>query len=696
MNLSENNEWLWNLRCTNWWFKTAAEDAENMPAPCMHPGFSGIIDKKEISDCVKRFSDANINMILTEGLRRLMLFEREGKTDQVNEAIKEATEACHREGIKVVHHMTMTFVDQDISEYSDTHRKWLSIDAQTGRYAYTNLIGGWYFWCINNPDFRAEYFRLSKKLLQATGVDGLMVDEVYFRPNWYACACPHCQEKYKIKTGFVLPAFNETDFWGNFDNPAFRAWIKFRIVSVGDFYEDLYAALKEVHLHPVLLGCKNDEPIPSHSQCLGDNNEERMRGINMLFMETGAPSFLYSWRRFSFNFMAYNGYSNYYGTPTLAIMYNSNPHEGFIGWAMRVAHGVRIWATSGNVVIDSALSPGAQLLNSPVDMELYRELFGWEEEHKDELNGAIKPLANIAVLLSASTRDMADHGGGWNYYVRELVGWGEALTDEFIQYAVIVEQELTLSNLRQYALVILPNAACLSDEINQAILEYVALGGNLIFTNETGSYDETGSKKTAAKRLDTFLGINGKASLSPGSVLFGKYELGKWVYFSHKPGVAVYTTSNELGKPRRRDVDVPAVSDEEQTLQKSLMMAGVRWAVGNQYPLVIKQAAKGLLIKAFKNKDNKAIVIHILNCRGEDAADFGEIIPEDYPVENPPLENDIIIELCIDSIKRAYLFSPDWNGEKEIKAASTGDKIFQLNIPKNTLKRYEVLYILKC
>ena len=173
MNLSKNNEWLWNLRCTHWWFKTVGEDAEKMPASCMHPVFSGIINNEKMSDCVKRFKDANINMILTEGLRRLMFFEHEGKTDQVNDAIKKAAEVCHREGIKVIHHTTTTFADNDINKYSVEHRKWLSIDAQTGTYAFTNWLGGWHFWCINNPDFRAEYFRLSKKLLKATGVDGL-------------------------------------------------------------------------------------------------------------------------------------------------------------------------------------------------------------------------------------------------------------------------------------------------------------------------------------------------------------------------------------------------------------------------------------------------------------------------------------------------------------------------------------------
>lgn len=529
-----------------------------------------------------------------------------------------------------------------------------------------------------------------------------MVDEVYFRPGWYNCVCPHCREKYRLITGFTLPSGDAAFFWGRFDNPAFRAWIKFRTASVGDFYADLYATLRNAPSHPVLLGCKNDEPAPSHTQNYGDGNEERMRGVNLLFIETGGSAFLYSWRRLSFSFMSYEGLSNYYGTPTMAIMYNPNPHEGFIGWALRVAHGIRVWATSGGMAI-GALTPKTQLLNFPKDMALYGELFGWEEKHKNELTGAIKPLANIGVLLSAATRDMSDHEGGLNYYVRELIGWCEALTDEYMQYAVMVEQELTLSGLQQYELVILPNAACLSDTACQVLVEYVAHGGNVIFTYETGLYDETGLKKTTEHRLGR-LEINGGAATGASSwseqrfktVRFGKHGPGKWVYFANKPGMAVYTTSNELGKPRTRDTeDVPTVANEEQKLQRSLMIQSVRWAIADQLLLTVKQAPDGLLIKAFHQQDNKAMVVHILNCRGEQSVNFGEIIPKKYSVKFPSLENDIIIELRINSIKCAYLFSPDWTGKKAVKVNPTTGNGFHLIIPAKTLKRYEVLYILR-
>ncbi|MFH2069465.1 MAG: beta-galactosidase trimerization domain-containing protein [Candidatus Omnitrophota bacterium] len=694
-NLSAKNEWLWNSRWTHWWFKKIEAVAEILPdAGCMEPSFSGIVDDKEIARCVNDFKKHNINTILTEGLRRVILFEHEGKTGEVNEAIKKITKACHSKGIRVVHHTTAVLAGLaggKLNTFSDDRRAWLNIDARTGTYAYLDQWGGWYLWCINNPDFRAEYFRLCRKIVRETKVDGLMVDEVYFRTGWHNCACPHCREKYLKKTGFILPPPEDSSFWGNLKNPAFRAWLRFRTVSVGDFYEDLYAGIKKEHAHPVLLGCKNWEPSPLCSQYFGENNEERMRGANLLFFENGSDSFLYNWRFFSSQYMTYGGLSNYYGTPTMAVLGAPYRPEGFISWALSVAHGVRVWALSRK----GSLSCGEGLPFDPEDMKFYGGLFGWEEKHKGELTGVIQSLAGIGILLSAATRDMTG-GGDWDNnfwdmdYAKELLGWCQTLADEYIQYAVMVEQQLTISHLKKYSLVILPNAACLSNSACTAISGYLFQGGNLIFTCETGLYDETGSRKTREEELGTILGVNQKTDDGnfPGSVQFGRYGSGQWVYFSNKPGLAGCSWTNQRGDPRTWYG--PAIPDKDRKIQQSLMVQTAKWAAGEQI-VTIKQAPPGLLIKAFHRKDSggHAVVIHLLNLRGG-TVKVGEVIPLDYPVEFPPLEDDIIIELQIDSINPAYLISPDWQGKKQVKVETKG-KGFRVTVPAGTLKRYEVL-----
>ncbi len=702
MNLAGHNEWVWNSRWTHWWLKAGAPGTAK--ESCMEPTFAGALDNDEIAQGVQTLKRAGINTVLTEGLRGLIRFEHEGKTDRVIAAIRRATQACQRAGIRVIHHTTATFVGHELAEIPAACREWLNIDAQTGACAFVKWAddwpgNGWYLWCINNPDFRAEYFRLAAKVVRETGVDGLMTDEVYFRTGWHNCVCPHCRAKFLRQTGLTVPSGEAAYFWGRFDNPAFRAWIRFRAASVGDFYADLQAAIRKARAHPLLLGCKNQAECPASVPLYGDSNEERMRGVNLLFAELcgGTTSILYSWRRLSASFMAYNGLSNYYGTPTMTIMYAA-PQESFLSWAIRVAHGVRVWATSGG----GALARRHQLLNSPKDLAQFEELFGWEEKHKAELTGAIRPLAAIGILSSAATRNMelahlGPIGEAWYPYVREWAGWCQTLTDAYRQYATIIEPELTLSGLRQYALVILPDTSCMSDDACQAIVDYVAQGGNLIVTHKAGTCDETGAQRSMPEYRLAKLGFNadaadGSAAFSgPQVARFGKYGLGKWAYFANRPGRIVFGEFNSLGKPRIRNVpSAPAASAADLQLQLSLMMDAVRWMEDAGQPLTVVQAPPGLLIKAFRRPDNN-LVVHLLNCRGDSVA-VGGMIPADAPPTYPAQADDIDLALRLNSIAQAYLISPDWKGRKPAKVKRAGGGC-RITIPAHTLKRYAVLCI---
>lgn len=692
-NLCRGNEWAWRSRWTHWWFKEVDETEGSSAVWNLGPGFKGVINDKAMKADVRSFGECSINTVLTEGLRRIMLYEDRGISGEVNRGVKKAVDACHAAGIRIVHHVTACLAGNNIAEIPESRRGWLNVDAGTGEYAYTPEWRGWYTWCINNPDFRAEYFRVCRNAVRETGVDGLMADEVYFRTGWHNCACGSCREKYHDYKGFSLPCSDDKDFWGNFENPAFRAWLEFRLESVGDFYEDLYAGIRKEHPDPLLLGCKNHEPNPINSQVIGENNEERMRGVNMLFLETGYESFLYGWRRLSTEYMCYGALSEYYEAPVLSIMYNPNPDDGFLGWALRHAHNIKVWATSRR----GKLSYGEQLLHSPEDLKMFGDLFAWEKKHQSGLPERVIPAAEACILLSASTRDLADHGPRnriWDYYVKELSGWCQLLTDRYIQFSVILENRLKTPFLGRFQLVILPNAACLGDKERDEVLEYLSGGGNLIFSHETSFFREDGSRRPGEERLLSMLGAEPGAPCDgfPGTVRAGKFGKGNWVYFSNKPGMAAYTGFNHAGSTRVRDkgglIDVPGAVREGQ---RELMLDKAVSLLGRQSVLV-KQAPGNLLIKAFRGADESGagvLVVHILNLKGENI-EYGQEIPEEYPVEYPPVGDDVVLELDAGSIQSAHLESPDRDGRIEMAIEKRGRTIL-VTVPDRFLRRYSVL-----
>lgn len=697
--MDPRNEWLWHTRVTQWVFKRTGDGSSwRTIAPCMDPYFVGEIPHEQAAQQARALRELGINLVLSEVLRRVMRFEAEGKTAQVTAALRMAADACHREGMKFVHHTTTSFAGQTLEELPAAWRNWLSIDVRTGQPSFEPLWGGWYLWCLNNPDFRAEYFRLCRILAAEAGLDGFMVDEVYFRPGWTACTCQHCREKFRKLSGITLPGPDVESFWGNLGNPAFRAWIDFRCASVGDFYQDLQKEILTVHPHPILLGCKSAETLEG-AQFFGDSARERMRGINTLFIELTATttSLLYSRRYISANLKLYASLSHSYGTPTVAVLYHRES-ERFFAWALRRAHGIRVMATASPKLLDEVLGPNSHLLNYPEDCRDFQEWFDWEKRHADVLDGAAAPLANIGIVFSEFSRDLFHHGLSMDY-AREFMGWAERLSDESLPYAFLPEGDLTLERLQDFALVILPNVLCLTISACRVLLEYVEAGGGLVLTHRTGEHNIDGSQYAEAHRLTQRLGVQQLAADSASSgvsaVEFGTRGKGRWAYFPHRPGVAAFETINSIETFRKRDASItPAWTDRDRALQIQLMLEAVRWTLTEPLPLTVESPPSGMLIEAFRQTATGDVVIHVLNCRGENAVSFGERIPGVYDIEFPELEADLTISVRLPNAREANAFSPDWEGLRplELHFADDGETV-TLTLPRKALQRYTVLHI---
>jgi len=456
-----------NLRMTNWSFKLCKDNLRDMEAPCMDPVWIGAVPDEAMHEEVLTLKNAGFNTLIVEGLRRMMLYEHNHVSSEVRAAIARAVGIAHAEGMGVFYHSTCSFANPSSDIFTEHEKTMLSIDGETGTHAFVNNWGGWYLWCMNNPDFQNEYYRLARLMVEETQVDGMMTDEVYFRTGWHDCVCPHCLKKF----GHAVPK-------PDFSNPDWRAWLRFRLRSTGDFYEGLRHAIGGIPL----LGCKNDEPNPSHSQYYGENNDERMRGTTILFTEVCTRKGKGEWRSTATNCAAYQGIGVHYDAPVLGLAISETKDIEF-AWALRMAHGIRAWGV-GSALMKRSLSPEDNLSDNPRDVAEYARLFRWEDQYGDRFAKAVRPVAAVAILLSSSTRDQCDCRDSAFY--REFHGWCNALTDAHIQFAVVHEDDLAkLSG--EFEVLILPHAACIPD---------FSFDGRVIATGESGKYCPTGEERT--------------------------------------------------------------------------------------------------------------------------------------------------------------------------------------------------------
>jgi hypothetical protein len=84
------------------------------------------------------------------------------------------------------------------------------------------------------------------------------------------------------------------------------------------------------------------------------------------------------------------------------------------------------------------------------------------------------------------------------------LGWYQALVESRIPFEMVHDRLLDTTHLAQYATLILPNLAALSDTQCDQLRAFVKNGGNLIATHETSLYDEWGVRRSNFGLADLF------------------------------------------------------------------------------------------------------------------------------------------------------------------------------------------------
>ncbi|MDD2477341.1 MAG: hypothetical protein PHI32_15695 [Dysgonamonadaceae bacterium] len=84
-------------------------------------------------------------------------------------------------------------------------------------------------------------------------------------------------------------------------------------------------------------------------------------------------------------------------------------------------------------------------------------------------------------------------------------------------------------------------------------------------------------------------------------------------------------------------------------------------------------------------------MVHLLNATGVKVKN-GDVLPVPNP-EWEPIEDDMVFEIALPSIKEAYYASPDATGHKAVKVEAAGSNLFKITVPKGTVEKYGIVYL---
>ena len=295
----------------------------------------------------------------------------------------------------------------------------------------------------------------------------------------------------------------------------------------------------------------------------------------------------------------------------------------------------------------------------------------------------------VALLYSQTSVERFDNRDGKPSQLGELKGFAKALLQEKILFDVITESDLC-AGIDQYQALILPNASCLSAECKVAARAFVASGGGLIASYETGMYDDTGQRaqdndfasvfgvayrdETLPFELDIYMLMSSEQPL-PADIPAGKRlpTMGMQVVVepdgaeavAHVQGASEVhygplgdeigppaVLANESGKGGRSALFTTPIGVRylEYGIPdfRNLIAAAVNWTAALPPPARVRNASDVLALTAFKQGERT--LIHLVNSVRDETR---------LPINETIRSSDVVVEVDLHNAVRSVIARGD-------------------------------------
>ena len=308
------------------------------------------------------------------------------------------------------------------------------------------------------------------------------------------CYCEHCRENYRRETGQEIPAVNMND-------PAFRRYQLWEDRRLEALVERMQVRLKAIKPTVALLTWTTNAGRFGHFRDIPRNMSARMntlldapdqefwmdesnRGNTLVPAFANAVIWAMSDHRVAFSSPYLFSHGNPYGPDSFP------PPEVLRRMLLAMTYGAR----------------PSMALAQPTTLQdaTYASLH--EIIRREPWITHVQPEPWAALLMSDNTRVFYGRESGQveERYLANVLGAFRTGVEEHLPVTVITDWNLNAADLSRYKVLILPNAACLSDSQARAVAEFVRNGGGLVATLDTSLCDEMGDPRKDFALADVF------------------------------------------------------------------------------------------------------------------------------------------------------------------------------------------------
>ncbi|MCB0284720.1 MAG: hypothetical protein KDF60_19210 [Calditrichaeota bacterium] len=356
--------------------------------------------------------------------------------------------------------------------------------------------GGTAFWISQDDEdvwispYAVEWRKIYMERIRqiaATGIDGIFIDIPYWMTHFdgwedtWASFDVYTVEAFKKETG--LDAKKDLKL-GDFSDANFRKWVDFRIKSLTDFMADVAKNARSVNpdcktiaeIYPgldesaVRVGADVYEmydvvDVVAHEYSGGGGDAASKNPDNWFNRMIG----MYTFRSFA------EGKASWMLSYSWSENKKVEPMEPIKNLALsNLMAGTNNWDARGHVMSGSN------------HIETRKEVYKWIAENENTFYKPRNPMAPIGIYFSPKTRNYHPDA-----FMESFEGMMKMMLQGHMEFQVVTPR--TLENFKGNVL-ILPDVRCVSKEEAAFFEKYLESGKGLVFSGETGRYDETGNR----------------------------------------------------------------------------------------------------------------------------------------------------------------------------------------------------------
>ena len=392
--------------------------------------------------------------------------------------LAELVPRAHAQNLHVLARIDPSCAPQALAQ---THPDWFARDRHGEFYPVNNF----YVTCPNAGYYRDRMAEVVREMLTLYDVDGIWNNQGKFAAwDTDGCYCDTCKTLFKSDSGYELPLKED---WSDAAWLAFNEWRYRRIAAwIAHMHGAIHAAkpdaifISAVQLMESLETIRpggwdidywlEHQDVPSF-ECQRRNTAPWWPGIQAKYLSSVAPdkprwmtaSYFYPWWRL-------------YATPEA---------ENRSWIAQQFANGVNTW-----LHINGGYSELFDRRSLAPMREVFARLARWEPYFDGAQSGA-----KVALVYSRYTQDNYAGAQAHAKYLDAVRGYYCALLEAHVPFDVISDKFIDAARLARYAVLVLPNMACVDDAGAAAIEAFVAAGGSMVATFDTGTRTREGNER---------------------------------------------------------------------------------------------------------------------------------------------------------------------------------------------------------